>query len=50
MMKAIVCENCQYCKEIEALGGWRFLGCFFRPYRGKWIKEIKKCSMSKGDE
>jgi hypothetical protein len=50
MMKAIVCENCKHCREIEALGGWRFFGCFYRPYRGKWIEEIKECPMSKGDE
>ena len=39
------CDGCKYCKAVYANGGWSFLGCYCKPYRGKWVSEIKDCPL-----
>lgn len=41
------CDGCNYCKIIQANGGWSFYGCFYKPYKGKWVAEIKDCPKKK---
>lgn len=36
-------KECEHCRIITAQDGWKFRGCFFPPYRGKFIREIKEC-------
>lgn len=43
------CESCEYAREINATGDWRFIGCRHEPYKGKWVAEIKDCPKEKGD-
>lgn len=40
-------EGCEYCKPVYSTGGWRFYGCFAKPYNGKWVSEIKDCPLIK---
>ena len=42
------CENCKYRHIIYANGGFKFYGCYHKPYTGKWVAEIKYCP--KGSE
>ena len=37
------CDSCKDCRVVYANGQWSFLGCYYPPYRGKWVQEIKKC-------
>jgi hypothetical protein len=37
------CKNCQYADVVRGTDGFMFLGCYHRPYRGKWVAEIKEC-------
>ena len=37
------CDGCKYCKVVHANGGFSFYGCHHKPYRGKWVAEIKDC-------
>ena len=37
------CDGCKYCKLVRANGGFSFYGCHHKPYRGKWVAEIKDC-------
>lgn len=41
------CAICDYCKIVRANGGWSFYGCFYKPYKGKWVAEIKDCPKKK---
>lgn len=41
------CEGCEYAKEINATGDWKFIGCTHEPYKGKWVAEIKDCPKEK---
>lgn len=42
-MKNEECKGCKHARSLNATGGFRFLGCVFPPYKGKWIIEIEKC-------
>ncbi len=42
-MKNEECKGCKYARSLNATGGFRFLGCEFPPYKGKWIAELDKC-------
>lgn len=37
------CSGCPDCRTVYADGGWQFKGCYYKPYRGKWVAEIKDC-------
>ena len=37
------CKGCEYSRTIHATGGWTFLGCRHKPYKGKWVTEVKDC-------
>lgn len=37
------CSGCSDCRTVYANGGWQFKGCYYKPYRGKWVAEIKDC-------
>lgn len=37
------CKDCEFAHDIRANGNWWFKGCMHKPYRGKWIVEIKEC-------
>ena len=43
------CNPCQYAREVVGSGQWRFLGCYCKPYRGKWVAEIKDCPKVRAD-
>ena len=43
------CEGCKYVRTVHATGGWCFVGCYHRPYAGKWVAEIKECPKRKED-
>jgi len=36
------CKDCEYAKIMSA-GNWSFIGRKHKPYRGKWVAEIKDC-------
>ena len=36
------CYGCESCLGVSAWN-FDFLGCYHKPYKGKWIKEIKDC-------
>lgn len=36
-------ERCDYCRGINTQDGWKFRGCFYPPYKGKFVAEIKEC-------
>ena len=36
------CKGCNSCEKVNA-GEFSFLGCFHKPYHGKWIAEIISC-------
>ena len=37
------CEGCKFVKLINAQNDWKFYACYCKPYRGKWVAEIKDC-------
>lgn len=39
------CLKCRFCKSVHANGQFVFLGCHHKPYKGKWIVEIKECPL-----
>ncbi|MBQ8279510.1 MAG: hypothetical protein IJZ23_06990 [Roseburia sp.] len=41
------CEGCEYVRKVYGTGGWCFIGCYHRPYTGKWVAEIKECPKGK---
>lgn len=41
------CHPCKYAKVINAGNNWVFLSCWYEPYRGKWVAEIKDCPVGK---
>ena len=41
------CNPCEYAKCINAQRGCMYIGCFCKPYEGKWVATIKKCPMGK---
>lgn len=43
------CNPCEYAKPVVGTGQWTFLGCYCKPYRGKWVKEIKDCPKEVSD-
>lgn len=44
------CNPCPYAEEMSGSGGWCFLGCFHKPYNGKWVVEIKDCPKEREDD
>jgi hypothetical protein len=42
------CKGCPYADVVRAQGNFVFLGCRHKPYKGKWVAEIKECP-KKGD-
>lgn len=40
------CANCEYARVVSG-GGWSFLGCYRKPYKGKWVAEIKDCPIGR---
>ena len=37
------CSNCGYARVVTAQDQWQFLGCYCKPYTGRWVAEIKDC-------
>ena len=37
------CKPCESAHIVRANGGFMFLGCYHKPYKGKWVAEIKDC-------
>lgn len=38
------CEKCEYGKVFgSSCPPFRFIGCCYKPYKGKWVAEIEKC-------
>lgn len=37
------CKGCEHGEKTTASGNWSFLGCYCKPYKGKWVVEIKDC-------
>lgn len=37
------CDGCNKAYKRIATDGFEFIGCFQKPYRGKWVGEIKTC-------
>ena len=39
--------RCKPCEHAYVVGtqnsGFMFLGCYHKPYKGKWVAEIKDC-------
>lgn len=44
------CEGCKYANIVHATGGFKFLGCSHKPYKGKWIIEIESCPLEVDNE
>ena len=44
------CNPCPYAEEMNGSGGLLFLGCFHKPYNGKWVVEIKDCPKERIDD
>ena len=44
------CCGCPECRTVYAKGGWSFLGCYHKPYHGKWVAEIQECPKNKEEE
>lgn len=44
------CKECKYNKSINAQEDWWFIGCYCKPYRGKWVAEIEKCPLAESEE
>lgn len=38
--------KCKYCNIVICQDGWKFVGCFYKPYKGKAIFEIKECPIN----
>lgn len=47
--KEIRCKGCEYCRPVYASDSWKFMGCYSRPYNGKWIAEVKECPKNGAD-
>lgn len=41
------CEKCEFGKTVYAQDQFHFIGCYCKPYRGKWVREIKDCPKEK---
>jgi hypothetical protein len=37
------CGSCKFLRIVTATGGLIFYGCYHKPYKGKWVCEIKTC-------
>ena len=37
------CCGCKYKRPVHASGDFFFNGCYHRPYKGKWVANIKDC-------
>ncbi|WP_027406185.1 hypothetical protein [Anaerovibrio sp. RM50] len=37
------CMNCEHRRTVYAGNNFKFLGCTFPPYKGKWVAEIDIC-------
>ena len=37
------CTECEYTREVTAQDIFKFIGCYHKPYKGKWIVEIRNC-------
>lgn len=35
------CKGCEYCYGVTADAGFNFFGCYCKPFKGKWVVEIK---------
>lgn len=44
------CKNCEDARVVYATGGFKFLGCSHKPYKGKWIIEIESCPLEVENE
>ena len=44
------CNPCPYAEEMNSSDGWFFLGCFHKPYNGKWVVEIKDCPKEREEQ
>ena len=44
------CKDCEYEKVIQAQDGYKFIGCFKKPYQGKPVSEIENCPMGRKRE
>lgn len=42
------CKGCKYKRIVHAGGGFSFNGCYHRPYKGKWVANIKECPKEVG--
>lgn len=40
------CINCEYVEKLSS-GSFKFLGCFYPPYKGKWTAELEECPLGK---
>ena len=41
------CDGCNKAFIKRASDGFEFTGCHHKPYRGKWVGEIKICPKTK---
>lgn len=41
-----VCIKCKYGQVVTSCD-FAFLGCYHKPYKGKWIVELDKCPLNK---
>ena len=39
------CASCKHSRIVTANGNFKFRGCYCKPYKGKWVKEIKECPL-----
>jgi len=44
------CKGCEFLKTVYAQNNFRFYGCYCKPYRGKWVAEIKDCPKEAGHD
>ena len=42
-----LCEKCEFVDKLSADIGFNFLGCRYKPYKGKWVAEIETCPKKK---
>lgn len=42
------CAKCKYCRAVHCNGGFSFYGCYYKPYHGKRVTEIKQCPKEDG--
>lgn len=43
------CKGCDESQTVLTNDGWRFLGCYHKPYKGKWVVEIKDCPQQQSE-